>query len=621
ALTSTGGLNVTTGGALTGVSSLDTITTTATSLGFANAGTISTGNNNNFTITPNGTGNIILTSTATSGVRVGSSSNTPAVLSVSGGIGSNASFIVNNVNNGDLFTASSSGTTEFTIANNGTIKNSLLPNVTNTYDLGSSSLQWNNVYANNIYSNGVQLSQLFQLNSGALSPFNITNDLLLGGTATSTAKFAFINNSGAGTPTASISAQTAGGPALSIAANGAIQTYDNAPLTLGGGSTGIINFYNTNNTLTPGGALTIAGNLTANGTVFSLGNGSAATINTPSGNANLTIAPNGTGTLNLATSNTGAVNIGNSTGAFTLTSSGGLNVTNTGALTGVSSLDTITTTATSLGFANAGTISTGNNNNFTITPNGTGNTVLTTTAVSGVRVGGSGNTPAVLSVSGGIANNGAFIVNNLNSGDLIDASASGTTEFSVTNGGSLSLASNAGIDSITSSGTINVGTGANTSTLVLGKSGGTTQLAELTTNGVVYTSGGNGTLNSEAHLATSRGGTGQDFSSVVGGSLIYFNGTGTMSTFTQGSTGQALISNGDGTFSWTAVATGFNPWTLLNNAIVPKDNQYDLLLGGQSTASAKFAFINNSGAGTPTASISAQTAGGPALSIAANGAI
>src|SRR6185503_17968013 len=63
--------------------------------------------------------------------------------------------------------------------------------------------------------------------------------------------------------------------------------------------------------------------------------------------------------------------------------------------------------------------------------------------------------------------------------------------------------------------------------------------------------------------------------------------------------------------------TGVNPWDLLNNAIVPKNNQYDLLLGGSSTASAKFALINNAG-GTPTASIAAQDGSGSALGLTPN---
>jgi site-specific recombinase XerD len=61
------------------------------------------------------------------------------------------------------------------------------PNATNTYDLGSSSLQWNNVYANTFIQNGAPLTQYWQRNAGAVSPVNITDDLLLGGTATASA--------------------------------------------------------------------------------------------------------------------------------------------------------------------------------------------------------------------------------------------------------------------------------------------------------------------------------------------------------------------------------------------------------------------------------------------------
>ncbi|MCS7092622.1 MAG: MerR family DNA-binding transcriptional regulator, partial [Patescibacteria group bacterium] len=86
--------------------------------------------------------------------------------------------------------------------------------------------------------------------------------------------------------------------------------------------------------------LTTASTLGVSATTLNLGGGSASTIATPSGNANLTIAPHGTGTLNLATTNTGNVVIGNSTGTFQLTSSGGLNVSTTGNLTGVSGITT-----------------------------------------------------------------------------------------------------------------------------------------------------------------------------------------------------------------------------------------------------------------------------------------
>ncbi|MDE2590445.1 MAG: hypothetical protein KGL95_12375, partial [Patescibacteria group bacterium] len=430
----------------------------------AGAVTVSTGANGNLTLTPNGTGNIVLTSTAVSGTYVGSSTNTPAVLSVSGGIANNGALIVNNLNSGDLIDASASGTTKFSVTGAGLLK---------------------------------------------------------------------------------------------VASGGGLDT------------------------------------LAASGT------------------------------LNIGQTNTTTLVLGNSSSTFALTSSGGLNVTTGGALTGVSSIDTVTHSATSLGFANAGTISTGNNSDFTITPNGTGNIILTSTATSGVRVGSSSNTPAVLSVSGGIANNGALIVNNLNSGDLIDASASGTTKFSVTNGGSLSLASGAGIDSIAASGTINVGTGANTSTLVLGKSGGTTQLAELTTNGVVYTSGGNGTLNSEAQVSTAQGGLGASVTAAGGGEILYSTGTTTYSHLAAGNSGYCLTSGGTGAPSWQQCATGTggtNFWQLNSGALSPFSNTTDLLLGGTATTAAKFAFIGVN-SGTPVASLSAQTAGGPALSVDAAGNI
>src|SRR5205823_11361654 len=46
-------------------------------------------------------------------------SPTLAPLSVTGGVGANAAFILNQQNSGDILTASSSGATKFTIANNG----------------------------------------------------------------------------------------------------------------------------------------------------------------------------------------------------------------------------------------------------------------------------------------------------------------------------------------------------------------------------------------------------------------------------------------------------------------------------------------------------------------------
>ena len=47
-----------------------------------------------------------------------------AILHVSGGYGSNAAVIINQLNSGDLLTASASGVTKFRITNNGTASSS-----------------------------------------------------------------------------------------------------------------------------------------------------------------------------------------------------------------------------------------------------------------------------------------------------------------------------------------------------------------------------------------------------------------------------------------------------------------------------------------------------------------
>ena len=100
---------------------------------------------------------------------------------------SGAGITLNQNGNGDLITASASGTTKFTITNAGF----LLPGTTNAQDIGSSSLQWRNIYAQNVYSSGGLLAQFWQRNGNALAPATITDDFLLGSAATTSAPFAF----------------------------------------------------------------------------------------------------------------------------------------------------------------------------------------------------------------------------------------------------------------------------------------------------------------------------------------------------------------------------------------------------------------------------------------------
>lgn len=80
-------------------------------------------------------------------------------------------------------------------------------------------------------------SSNWQSNLGSLSPINSTWDVLVGGTATSSAKAGFININ-SGTPTATVSAGTAGGAYLT--ADGNLATTANQSLILGGSTTGNI---------------------------------------------------------------------------------------------------------------------------------------------------------------------------------------------------------------------------------------------------------------------------------------------------------------------------------------------------------------------------------------------
>src|SRR5579872_2623467 len=278
------------------------------------------------------------------------------------------------------------------------------------------------------------------------SPFNQANgtiferlqtqDLLLGSNATSSAKFAFINNA-TGTPTASISANN-GNNATYLTGNGVLGTTNGQTLTLG--STGNINFFSSANVLDTLGNLSLAGNGTFAGTtgLTLTGNGAGLAF---SGSGNHTISAT-SGTLQLgAATLTGTItgnnqnisgigNISANTSANTITGFGTIGTTGTTNFNGL--------TLTLTGGGNPDITSTANNN-LTIAPNGSGNTVLSSDFNSGVLIGSGSNTLAPLSVSGGIGGNAATIINQTNSGDIFTASASGATKFTIANNGNLQI--------------------------------------------------------------------------------------------------------------------------------------------------------------------------------------
>ncbi len=80
----------------------------------------------------------------------------------------------------------------------GRISSSIIPSATSTYDIGTASLTWRNIYADNVFSGTTGTSGFWQRNAGALSPSNITDDILVGATATGSARLVL-----AGTPSGS----------------------------------------------------------------------------------------------------------------------------------------------------------------------------------------------------------------------------------------------------------------------------------------------------------------------------------------------------------------------------------------------------------------------------------
>ena len=208
-----------------------------------------------------------------------------------------SAFIVNQSGAGNLFSASASGVAKFTLNNAGII--SLLDGVAHTLDdiagnltltsnstiislndnvtfagtttLNSLSYTWPSSQTTNyvLQTNGSGTlswvaqsaggSSNWRITAGALSPINDTLDLLVGSTASTSAKFAVLNVN-SGTPTASVSAGVAG--AAYLTADGNLATTAKQSLTLGNSTTGniILNAGNVGiGTTGPGANLEVAG--------------------------------------------------------------------------------------------------------------------------------------------------------------------------------------------------------------------------------------------------------------------------------------------------------------------------------------------------------------------------
>ncbi|MBI5621537.1 hypothetical protein HY933_01575, partial [Candidatus Falkowbacteria bacterium] len=282
---------------------------TAGTLLMNSTGTLSVNTTNNAAITT-GTGLTTLGGNLTlAGTITLPNSNTITGVTnytqVSGGVsvGGATTYYVNSSGTGNLNALTLAGN----LTLNSNVASNIIPSATNTYDLGSTTKYWNNLYANNITSSG-QYGGLWQRNSGVLSPINITDDLLVGTTATpSSATSNYFQVLGSG----STSGDASSSGSLVLGTNRTsptISTRSFKNLTLGDSQTGNVilspgtgkqvQFFSGSNYLDSSGNLVLAGNITIPGTTTL--NGIAYTWPSSGQSAGYALTTNGSGALSWA---------------------------------------------------------------------------------------------------------------------------------------------------------------------------------------------------------------------------------------------------------------------------------------------------------------------------------
>src|SRR6185369_6901479 len=252
-------------------------------------------------------------------------------LNVVGTENDNALVILNTTGTQDLLTASVSGATVFNLNGSGqltlnspTATTDRLTFAANTLGLArftgtitTEDLTFDRTYTFPDASGVVCLAGVtcatsgivgvWQRTDGALAPAFITDDLLLGSTATASAKFAF-SNVASGVPTASISAGTPDNNTFLTGA-GNLGTTNAQTLTIGGSSTGNIILDSGSGLISLADNTTLSGNFTQTGaTTFTTGTGQA----TIGGNLTIagpTLAITNASTLDLTNGQTSALNI------------------------------------------------------------------------------------------------------------------------------------------------------------------------------------------------------------------------------------------------------------------------------------------------------------------------
>ena len=265
---------------------------------------------------------------------------------------------------------------------------------------------------------------------GTISQINNTEDFLLGGVATNSAKFAVLGLATSGVPTASISAQNGATTALVMGGDGSLQTVRNNTLTIGGNTTGAILFAPLNN----------------------IGKGTVGIGPSPIGGwyGNLFVSGDFGGkalTILSSTSNNQDILTASSSGVsrFTVTNSGGIKLGNSEGSLGQCLMSNGVGTGASWGGCAAGGVGWWNliSTQGTLVPVNTTLDMLwggTSTSSANFHLYGAAaeGTNPVASVAA-TSSYAGLVVDNSGKGDLLTASSSGLTRFTVFQNGNVTI--------------------------------------------------------------------------------------------------------------------------------------------------------------------------------------
>ncbi len=244
------------------------------------------------------------------------------------------------------------------------------------------------------------------------------------------------------------------------------------------------------------------------------------------------------------------------------------------------------------------------NGNIVLSPDGTGTVdlqkPLQNTSNNNSLVAGAVEVDDLFAILGNSSVQAVLSIRQNGNGDLIIASTSGATKFRIDNGGNLSASGTINGLSV-SSGTITSGTW---NASAISSTYGGTGLNTSASTGVPFISSGTWSVDPN-YLFANHGGTGQ--TSYSTGDILYASSSSALARLGVGTATQCLV--GGTTPSWAncnSATTADFFWDQTSGVLYPNNSTVDFLIGGQSSASAKFAILNVN-SGTPTASISANS--------------